>query len=281
MVFKGSTGEKSLIQEERRALPRWWRGQRKEVELAGTPPWEVLSQLPQNFPWEALSQLEKRWSGLFPSCWSKSHMKQKQRPDMYFCSCFPKYSFVHSFLHHYIFIECLPYARLCATYWGCSNKLSPWFYGGVAYKNIVNRYVTCQDMRGAMRKNKANKEIQSNEVLGCYFKWGRASLRRWRLSKDLIEQVFREIDSVISSTETLWKCFLYWRYPQILLHWKSENVVPNWKQKVGAGRPRNDKQKRIVSFDIRQSFEFLPCCVTFMKLLNLSLSFSICKTRTN
>lgn len=58
-VFKRSTEEESLIQEERRALPRLWRGQREEVELTGTPPWQVLSQLPQNFPWEALSQLEK------------------------------------------------------------------------------------------------------------------------------------------------------------------------------------------------------------------------------
>lgn len=42
---------------------------------------------------------------------------------------------------------------------------------GEAENHIVNRYVTtCQDMRGAMRKNKTSKGIESDDVLGCYFK---------------------------------------------------------------------------------------------------------------
>lgn len=35
------------------------------------------------------------------------------------------------------------------------------------------------------------------------------------------------------------KCFLwYCKYPHILVHWKSKNMVPNWKQKTGARETR-------------------------------------------
>lgn len=52
--------------------------------------------------------------------------------------------------------------------------------------------------------------------------------------------------------------FLVVLYLQILLHWKSENVVPNWKQNLGEGRPGNDKQKKMVSFGIRQTWVWIP-----------------------
>lgn len=53
---------------------------------------------------------------------------------------------------------------------------------GEANNNIITRYViTCWDMRGAMKKNKAGKGIERDEVLGCYFRWRKASLRGVKL----------------------------------------------------------------------------------------------------
>lgn len=64
---------------------------------------------------------------------------------------------------------------------------------------------------------------------------------------------------------------------QILLHWKSENVVPNWKKKNWGEGDQEITSRRgwQVLESEKHGFESLPCGVTFMKFLNLFKSASL------
>lgn len=66
----------------------------------------------------------------------------------------------------------------------------------------------------------SGKGINSNGVLGYYFKWRRASLRGQSLSRDLTEGIFlKKVDSaetqavwVIHSFKKKWKNYAIWAY---------------------------------------------------------------------